>query len=150
MVDMTRVWPFGRSMNSPLGQQTAIARRMRTPCFGPFIQVPQFDAKNGTLNPVHAVIEPLHLVLVPRLLAPASQQPHRVCMRRIIRDGSTPFPVGAKVLARIEAETADVPNPADPAASIIRAMRLARILDDGQIVAAGNSQDGIHVGRLPE
>ena len=70
------------------------------------------------------------------------------------RDGSR-FAAGAQVLAGIEAERrgcAQRPGLAPAlllAREVLGAVRLAGILDDQQVVLAGEIQDRIHVGHLP-
>ena len=70
------------------------------------------------------------------------------------RDGAG-FTAGAQILAGVEAERRGAAHGSGlaPAAlllrEVFRAVRLAGVLDDDQVVAGGQLQDRVHVGHLP-
>jgi hypothetical protein len=69
--------PLDRHRRCPVpGKCARVVRRPRPARLGPRFQVAQLDAKDGALNAVHPVVEPLHAVLVAALLAPAPH--HRI------------------------------------------------------------------------
>src|SRR5687768_15379841 len=66
----------------------------------------------------------------------------------IVADQHPPFS-GGDGLRRVKRETGEVPERADVPAAILRRKRVGGILDDAQAVAAGDSEDGLHVAGMP-
>ena len=50
--------------------------------------------------------------------------------------------VGAEILARIEAEAGGIAEGSDPPAAVARSVRLRRVFDEPQAVAAGDVRQG--------
>src|SRR5438093_6105766 len=71
----------------------------------------------------------------------ARQQSHPVA----VRGERAALAVGAEVLGGIEAEGGGPAEAADAPAVVARAVGLAGILDDGDVVASGDRQDGIEI-----
>ena len=72
----------------------------------------------------------------------------------VIGGGGTGFAAGAKIFAGVEAESRNLADGAGLAPAvfllgeIFRAVGLAGIFDDDELVAIRQLQDGIHVGNL--
>jgi hypothetical protein len=81
----------------------------------------------------------------------APQSQHSQCARvfGIVGHDHAGFPVGAKILARVEAETRHVPQAAGPAALVLGPMRLRGVFDQGKAVPARDFAQRVHVRRLP-
>src|SRR5580704_4652030 len=82
---------------------------------------------------------------IPTVLAQAAY-PHSEL--GIVCDDHAGIADRSEILCRIEAETSNVADTAEPAAVIVRARRLRTILDNAQSVATRYQRDRIHVGRL--
>ncbi len=67
---------------------------------------------------------------------------------RVARDEGAGLAARPEVLARVEAEGRHVPDAADAPALVLGAVRLARVLDDEQIVFVRDGEDGVEVRRL--
>src|SRR5438067_1649185 len=114
----------------------------------PRLEVAQLDAENRALQPLHpVVVAPQHVVVLLRL-TPVAQHADRLGVAGVARRDEAAFAAGAKVLARIEAETREVADAADAAAAVLRAVRLARVFDDDQIALARDGENRIHIGGL--
>src|SRR5262249_57969192 len=90
---------------------------------------------------MQAVVEALQLVHVPVHLAPVAKRSDRARQLGVVRHDRTALAVGAQVLSRVEAEAAEVAERADTAALVLRAVRLARVLDHLQAVPGGDLQE---------
>src|SRR6185295_11649651 len=92
-----------------------------------------------------AVREPAVEHVAP-LIAEAAEEPVPLSVRR---DEHTAL-AGRHRLVRVEGEHTRVGESAGGAALVGGANRLARVLDDGETVAAGDGENRIHVGGLAE
>src|SRR6185295_635133 len=110
---------------------------------GPLIEMTELDGENRALNPLHAVVEALHDVVVALLLAPVAHHLDLPRVGRVVRRDGPAFAGGAEVLARVEAERGGVADAADAASLVLGGVRLAGVFDDGQSVPLRDGHDRI-------
>ncbi|EGE59473.1 hypothetical protein RHECNPAF_2190075 [Rhizobium etli CNPAF512] len=130
-------------------EQRRVAACMSAARFGPGFKVPELDAQDRALNGVHAVVEALQQMVIALLLAPIAQHAH--CFGLIVAVGhdDTPLAAGAEIFTGIEAEAAGCAEAAGARAFVLRAVRLACVLDNRYSVVVGNRPDRVHVSHLP-
>ena len=87
----------------------------------------------------------MHHVIVFGLLPPVSQQGNPPRELGLIADDRPALAIGTEVLAGIETETTEIADRSRAAAFVFSAMRLRRVLDDDEVVAAGNLHNRIHI-----
>src|SRR5581483_6190405 len=90
--------------------------------FSPARQVAQLHAENGALNCVHAVVEPLHNVLIFAGFSPVAEQARLGGVLRVGGHQRSPFAVRTQVFAGIEAEAADITDTSHTPAVVLGAM----------------------------
>ena len=115
----------------------------------PVVEVWQLDQQHRRLQLVEPEVAADHRVVVLRLHAVHAQllQPRR--QRLVVGRAQPAVAEGTQVLGREEREAADVAEAADPpAAPVLGADRLRRVLDDPQPEARGQFRDRVHVGGL--
>ena len=78
------------------------------------------------------------------MVAQRPRQPSEVIA---VRGERAALAVGAQVLGGVEAEGGRLAEAAHAPAAVARAVGLAGILDDGQVVARGDRQDGVEIRR---
>ena len=83
------------------------------------------------------------------VLAVVADEPHAQRQRVVVGDHQAAF-AGVDLLVVVQAETADVADPADRTSAVENAGRLRGILDDLEIALPGDGHDGVHVGRVAE
>ena len=118
--------------------------------FIPAIQVLQFHAQHRRLKTVHAIVVADLFMDVAGALGMFAQRARTGGKFLIVRQERAAFTIGAEVFCRIKTETGNRAELTDASALITRAMRLCRVLHDGQLVLLGNRVNGVHVGRQAE
>src|SRR5579871_4690622 len=111
-------------------------------------QTAQFDSQHRPLNSIHSRIPSNARMMVLHILTMIAQDMNLIPERRIIRDHRAGFAHRAEILARIKAKTTDNTNRTRLSALVLGSVRLAGVLDPGQLVSASDFHDGIHVGHL--
>src|SRR5205823_4121563 len=120
-------------------QLVVIARAFAT-LFGPTPEMAELDAEQPRLDCVEAIVEALDLVLVLACLAVVAQHPALYGDAFVIRRHCPGLAEGAQIFAGIEAECRRSAHRAGhtpaalPPGIIFRAVRLAGIFDDDQVV----------------
>ncbi len=118
-------------------------------CFRPFLDIVHFDVQDGGLDAVHAVVVPSQDVAIFGLLPPVAQQRDPLRQRRVGGHGRAALAIGSEILARVEAEAADIADRSGAAALVFGSMGLSCILDHDEPVATGDLHDRIHIGHQP-
>ena len=145
---MARSRPLHRPQRGRAGQLPSVFGGMRAARLGPRLEMAQLHAEHGALHAVHAVVEGAELVLVAHLLAPRAQEAQLLRPLGVVGHHRAALAVGAEILAGIEAEAAEVAHRAAPPPVVLGAVRLARVLDDGDALAPRDVENRVHVGRL--
>src|ERR1019366_2537609 len=105
--------------------------------------------QNRALKTFHSVVETLDVVVVLRLLSPVAHHPHGLGILIVVGNDGAALSICAQILAGIETETSQVAEQTAAATFVFGTMRLRRILDDHEIVLAGDLQNRTHVCWLP-
>ena len=110
--------------------------------------MPQLHAQHRRLQSVETAVATLFDVLVFDPLSVVAQQHDPI--RKVGAAGRhrSTVAIRPEVFAGIKTERGDVADRTTAQAFVERAVRLARILDDHQIVGARDGENRIHVGRL--
>lgn len=90
----------------------------------------------------------LHLVEVFHLLADVAQQAELLGDVGVVSRHRAPVPISAKIFAGVEAECGGIAQTAGHASLVAGTTGLRRVLEDQQVVLAGNGANGVHVGYL--
>ena len=130
------------------GQRRAIARRERPPPRRPAAQQRQPRGQDGRLQLVESRVDARLLMVIAIRLAAVSQPADALREPAIVGDDRAAIAKRAEILGGIEAECSSHPDRADGPAAGGRQMRLAAVLDDGEVVARGDALDRGHVGGL--
>ena len=116
--------------------------------------MPKLDLQNPSLNGIQPAIEPFHFMEVFLALTVIAQHPNFFGQIRVVRGHGTAFAARAKILSRVEAECGGAAHgPGLLPASVLpgkvfRAMCLARVLDDAEIVGFSQLKNGVQLGGL--
>jgi hypothetical protein len=102
------------------------------------------------LDAVHAGIPADHGMVVFSALAVVAQDAETLGEIRVAGDHRTGLTEGAEVFAGVKAKAGGMAEGSDALALVFGAMGLTGILDDGELVIPGETQDGIHIGGLAE
>ncbi len=115
---------------------------------GPGGEVPEPYPQEGGLQLVEAAVHARDLVPVPVALPAVAQLPQPGREAGVVHEDRPAVAEGAEVLGRVEGKRADAAlageRPHRPAL-VARAVRLARVLEDGEAPLAGEGQDRAHV-----
>src|SRR6266545_3983139 len=114
----------------------------------PLVEPAQLDPQDRRLHGVDPPVPRERDVVVLLLLAVVAHHPDPLGQLGVVGGQRAPVPVGAQVLARVERERGEGAEAAGPFAVPPRAVRLAGVLYDGQVVRAGEREHRVHVGRL--
>src|SRR5258708_25988085 len=107
--------------------------------------MPELDAQNRPLNSLHAIVVALANVMIFALLTPVPKHADGAGVIIMIGDHDAALPIRSQVFARVKTEAAEITDAADPAALVPGAMSLTGVLNDGQIVPAGEWPNGSHI-----
>ena len=136
----------GNRNGARAGQQLFIAGSDLPPPCVPCVQVSKLDPQDCTLQAVHPAVPPDEGMLVllsgPAVIASLS---HAVREIRIRGDDGSGVAACPQVLARVEAETAGLPEVARLPAMAGRSLSLGRILDHRDVMPTGNGHHGAHI-----
>ena len=105
---------------SHIGEQLGKPGRMSPTGIVPFVQVPQLDLEDRTLNAFHAGVVADLDVMVPSVLSVVAQAADAGRDRGIVGNDGPCLAECTQVLAGIEAKAADAADRADTAALIAR------------------------------
>ena len=94
------------------------------------------------LDRVEPVVPAFDHVRVLARPAEIAEQPDALRELLVVGRHRAAVAVRAEVLARVEAEGGGPPEAADPASLVAGAVRLARVLDEGEAVLAQSSSSG--------
>ena len=130
-------------------QQGVVATRNGPPRARPLVEMLQLDAQDGGLHLVHAVVPAGFRPAARGGRSPTAQAAGGARLLGIVGDDDAALSRGAQVLGGVEAEAPRVADAAGAPPLVACAMRLRRVLHDGEPVAARQLQDWIHGGRLP-
>ena len=108
----------------------------------------ELDAEDGRLQGVEAEVAADERVIVFRFRAVHAQHAELFRLFGVLRGDQAAVARRAEVLRGEEAEAAVLAHRAGPAALVLGADRLGRILDHRQVVTLGDVHDRIHVGAL--
>src|ERR1700752_2846550 len=108
----------------------------------------QLDAQNSPLNSIHPAVPPNHGVVVLTNLTMIAKNSNLRIQLGIGTNHRSAFTKGAKVLARVKAETSCLGKRSDLPPLILGSMSLAGVLNNRQTVFPCHGKNGIHVCRL--
>src|SRR5262249_17292360 len=131
MVNVTTIVPRHRSLHTAVRQQLAISNCVSAASISPFFEVTQLDAQDGALNAFQPVVIPFQRVIVLRLLSPVSESMDFRGEFVVVGRHCPTFAVGTQVFAGIKTETSEIPDAADAASLVFRAVSLRGIFDYG-------------------
>src|SRR4029079_5399832 len=95
---------------------------------------------------IHAIVVSRYYVIVFGLLSPVAKQGNAACEFGVIADDLSGLDICTEVLAGIKPETTEITDRPGATALVFGTMRLRGILDDHEVVAAGNLHNLVHVG----
>ena len=137
-----------------LPQQLAVAFPILPPLFIPFREVLQFHAQKTGLHRVQPAVVTLDIVVILLGLSVIAQHPASPVDFGIVGGDGSRLAARAQILPRIKAERGRVADRASffpaivLAREILRAVRLARVFDQNQIILLDQSANGIHIRHL--
>jgi hypothetical protein len=96
----------------------------------PSVQMRQLDAQHGRLHLVEATVEPFQRMDVTALLPVVPEAPQPPGKGVVVGHDGARIPIGAQVLARVEAEAAGAAERAEVLCAVAGAVRLGSVLHD--------------------
>src|SRR5689334_5794851 len=118
-------------------------------------EVAKLCREKPRLQCIETAVEAFDVVIILLRLAVITKHLDGAGYRFIVRGHSAGFAARSKILARIEAERSGITNTSRLVPStgclgiVLGAVRLARILNDNQVVLATEFKNWIHIGHLP-
>ena len=114
----------------------------------PRLEVAQLHPQHARLEGVESAVEAWHEVVIFLALSVVSEHANRVRQTRVVGHDHSAVAVCAQILGRVKAKRGHVAQGSNRSTLVARAVSLARILDDAQVIVACNLENWIHVSRL--
>src|SRR5438093_111597 len=127
-VDALGVRVLRGEVDARAGEPRAVQTGDLLPARGPRREVPQLDAQDGALEPLHAVVVTDTVMEVAARLAVVAQRPRQLSDLVAVRGERAALAVGAAALGGVEAEGGRLAEAADAPTLVARSVRLAGIL----------------------
>src|SRR5687767_2028785 len=144
MIHVSRI-DFRRNRDGRVFEQRSIPRGKRAPLVRARAQPREPHAQDGRLHLVEPAVDPDFYVMIAIALPAVPQTRNTSGERRVACHDRAAIAERAEILRGIEAECPCGAESADRLTSACREMRLAAVLDEGEILAAGEGSEGRHI-----